>query len=115
MDATTSQRRESPAFNATMLVIAQALVALIAVIFLYFAQVSGDCPDDQCSIAWAVNTGARWGLILLFAATLMVTVATIALRRPSTRIPAVGLGGSVLVAVVSIALVLLLPVVDFTP
>lgn len=110
MDNETEQQHEGPAFNATMLLIAQGLVALITVIVLYFWQMLGPgCADNQCYAIWVVNTVARWMLVLLFIGTLVVTIALRATGRRSVRVPLIGVTISVAVAAASLALVWFLP------
>lgn len=110
MDDVTEQRRESPTFNAAMLLVTQGLVALITVVVLYFWQVVGPgCPDNQCFAIWAVNTYARWTLILLFIATLVATIILQMSGRPTLRVPLIGVTVSAAVAVTSLALVFFLP------
>jgi hypothetical protein len=110
IDNMTDQQQESPAFNVAMLLTAQGLVAVIAVIVLYFWQMLGPgCPDDQCFVIWALNTVARWTLILLFIGTLTATIILRSTGRPSVRVPLIGAIIGVAVAVLSVALVWFLP------
>ncbi len=110
MDDETEQQQEGPAFNAAMLLIAQGLILSIAVVVLYFWQMLGPgCPDNQCFVIWAVNTVARWTLILLFIATLTATIILRVTGRRSVRVPLIGAIIGVAVSIVSLALVWFLP------